>query len=48
MIDITRETGFWVLSLNRPDKANSVTKVMLTTLADAVDEARAAGVACWF
>lgn len=45
MIDITRETGFWVLSLNRPDKANSVTKVMLTTLADAVDEARAAGVA---
>lgn len=45
MIDITRETGLWVLSLNRPDKANSVTKVMLTTLADAVDEARAADVA---
>ena len=45
MIDITRETGLWVLSLNRPDKANSVTRVMLTALADAVDDARAADVA---
>ncbi len=45
MIEISRETGLWVLTLNRPDKANSVTKAMLTTLADAVDEARAAGVA---
>lgn len=45
MIDISRETGLWVLALNRPDKANSVTKAMLTALADAVDEARAAGVA---
>ncbi len=44
MIEISRETGLWVLTLNRPDKANSVTKAMLTTLADAVDEARAAGV----
>lgn len=45
MIDISRETGLWVLALNRPDKANSVTKAMLTALAEAVDEARAAGVA---
>lgn len=45
MIDITRETGLWVLSLNRPDKANSVTRVMLTALADAADDARAADVA---
>ncbi len=45
MIEISRETGLWVLTLNRPDKANSVTKAMLTTLADTVDEARAADVA---
>ncbi len=44
MIEISRETGLWVLTLNRPDKANSVTKAMLTTLADTVEEARAAGV----
>ena len=34
-----------MLTLNRPDKANSVTRAMLAALADAVDEARAAGVA---
>ncbi|NEY90156.1 enoyl-CoA hydratase/isomerase family protein [Tabrizicola oligotrophica] len=45
MIEISRDTGLWVLTLNRPDKANSVTKAMLTALADAVDAARAAGVA---
>jgi len=45
MIEISRENGLWVLTLNRPDKANSVTKAMLTTLADTVDAARAAGVA---
>ncbi|TXI06173.1 MAG: enoyl-CoA hydratase/isomerase family protein [Pseudorhodobacter sp.] len=44
MIDISQEPGLWVLTLNRPDKANSVTKAMLTALADAVDAARAAGV----
>lgn len=44
MIEISRETGLWVLTLNRPDKANSVTKAMLTTLADTVEEARTAGV----
>ncbi len=45
MIEVSRETGLWVLTLNRPDKANSVTRAMLAALADAVDEARAAGVA---
>ncbi len=44
MIEISRETGIWVLTLNRPEKANSVTKAMLTTLADTVDAAREAGV----
>ncbi len=43
MIEVSRETGLWVLTLNRPDKANSVTRAMLAALADAVDEARAAG-----
>lgn len=45
MIEVSRETGLWVLTLNRPAKANSVTRAMLAALADAVDEARAAGVA---
>jgi len=43
MIDIARDEGLWVLTLNRPDKANSVTRAMLTTLADTVEAARAAG-----
>ena len=45
MIGVSEEQGLWVLTLNRPDKANSVTKAMLVALADAVDAARAAGVA---
>ena len=45
MIEVTQEPGLWVLTLNRPDKANSVTKAMLTTLAETVEAATAAGVA---
>ena len=45
MIEVAKESGLWVLTLNRPDKANSVTKAMLTTLADTVEAATAAGVA---
>lgn len=45
MIEISKEPGLWVLTLNRPDKANSVTKAMLAGLADAVEAARAEGVA---
>lgn len=45
MIDVTKEAGLWVLTLNRPDKANAVTKAMLTTLAETVEAATAAGVA---
>ena len=44
MIDVTREDGLWILTLNRPDKANSVTRAMLTMLADTVEEASASGV----
>jgi enoyl-CoA hydratase/carnithine racemase len=45
MIEVTQEPSLWVLTLNRPDKANSVTKAMLTTLAETVEAATAAGVA---
>ena len=45
MIEVTQEPGLWVLTLNRPEKANSVTKAMLTTLAEAVEAATAADVA---
>lgn len=44
MINVTREDGLWTLTLNRPDKANSLTPDMLAELADlaeAAQEARA-------
>lgn len=44
MIEVQKEAALWVLTLRRPDKANSVTKAMLTALADAVDAAEAAGI----
>ncbi|WP_421702094.1 enoyl-CoA hydratase/isomerase family protein [Aliiroseovarius sp.] len=44
MIDLTKDDGLWVATINRPDKANSLTRAMLTELADiaeaAVGEAR--------
>lgn len=45
MIEVAKESGLWVLTLNRPEKANSVTKAMLTALAETVEAATAAGVA---
>lgn len=45
MIEVQKDESLWVLTLRRPDKANSVTKAMLTNLADAVEAARAEGVA---
>jgi len=44
MIDLTREDGLWIVTLNRPDKANSLTHAMLTELAgiaEAATQARA-------
>lgn len=44
MIDLTREDGLWTVTLNRPDKANSLTPDMLedlTRIATEAQEARA-------
>lgn len=34
MIDLVRQDGLWTVTLNRPEKANSVTRAMLEDLAD--------------
>lgn len=39
MIGITRDDGLWCLTLNRPDKANSLTAGMLQDLCDLVERA---------
>ena len=39
MIDVETEGGLWLLRLNRPEKANSLTRAMLATLADEVERA---------
>ncbi|WP_417242039.1 enoyl-CoA hydratase/isomerase family protein [Celeribacter sp.] len=36
MIDVRKEGGLWVVTLNRPEKANSLTADMLATLVDTV------------
>ncbi len=44
MIDLSRQDGLWTITLNRPDKANSLTGDMLAELvriAEAAQEARA-------
>ncbi|MBO9406963.1 enoyl-CoA hydratase/isomerase family protein [Shimia sp. R9_1] len=45
MINLTKEdSGLWIVTINRPDKANSLTEAMLTELAEiaeAAQEARA-------
>lgn len=39
MIDITKEGGVWTATLNRPDKANSLTRAMLEDLSQAAEAA---------
>lgn len=39
MIEIETDGGLWLLRLNRPEKANSLTREMLATLADHVERA---------
>lgn len=39
MIDLTKNAGVWTVTLNRPDKANSLTKAMLEELAQIASDA---------
>lgn len=41
MIECSRDGGLWTVTLNRPDKANSLTAAMLSRLADIAMEATA-------
>jgi enoyl-CoA hydratase/carnithine racemase len=42
MIDYTREGDIWTATLNRPEKANSLTHDMLVSLAEFMEDAQAA------
>ncbi|MEP2029611.1 MAG: enoyl-CoA hydratase/isomerase family protein [Paracoccaceae bacterium] len=44
MIEFEKDGGLWTATINRPDKANSLTHQMLTQLADFAEEAQAARV----
>ena len=39
MIELHKEDGLWIVTINRPDKANSLTEAMLTELADIAESA---------
>ncbi len=39
MIDVEKDGGLWLVTLNRPDKANSLTEGMLGRVADIAEEA---------
>jgi enoyl-CoA hydratase/carnithine racemase len=41
MIELTKEeSGLWIVTINRPDKANSLTEAMLTELAEIAEAAQ--------
>lgn len=40
MIDVSKDAGLWVVTLRRPEKANSLTKAMLEKLAEVTETAR--------
>lgn len=42
MIELEREGGLWIVTINRPDKANSLTEAMLTELAEIAENAHEA------
>ncbi|MBW4706574.1 enoyl-CoA hydratase/isomerase family protein [Roseobacter sp. YSTF-M11] len=42
MIDVSHEADLWTVTLNRPDKANALTKEMLTSLVQTMRAAHAA------
>ena len=39
MIELTQQDGLWVITINRPDKANSLTHAMLGEMVDMVESA---------
>ncbi|KUJ85407.1 enoyl-CoA hydratase [Ruegeria marisrubri] len=39
MIELVKEDGLWIVTINRPDKANSLTEAMLTELAEIAEAA---------
>ena len=47
MIRLDRDGPVWVLTLDRPDKANSLTRAMLVQIRDAAAEAEQAGIAAF-
>lgn len=44
MIHLDKEAGLWIVTIDRPDKANALTRGMLTELAEIAEAARAARV----
>jgi len=42
MIDLNKEADVWTVTINRPDKANSLTHAMLSELADIMEDAQSA------
>jgi enoyl-CoA hydratase/carnithine racemase len=40
MIRLSKDTGIWTVTLDRPDKANALTHEMLSTLADTMEAAQ--------
>ncbi|TMV04895.1 enoyl-CoA hydratase/isomerase family protein [Ruegeria sediminis] len=42
MIELVKEEGLWIVTINRPDKANSLTEAMLTELAEIAEAAHQA------
>lgn len=42
MIELEKEDGLWIVTINRPDKANSLTEAMLTELAEIAESAQEA------
>ena len=39
MIELEKEGGLWIVTINRPEKANSLTREMLLRLAEIAEEA---------
>ncbi|MCI5098534.1 MAG: enoyl-CoA hydratase/isomerase family protein [Rhodobacteraceae bacterium] len=42
MIELVKEDGLWIITINRPEKANSLTEAMLTELAEIAESAQEA------